>query len=461
MTRKIKLVATLLILSALMPLALAISCDNLNGNDKTTCDSINQLSMNETEKTALFTLAFNPDRTRPNFDFVSYWNNKISMSSPPNGISTRNQGVIRGAWVKIVSLMPSVIENSNTLIDNSGKVKSEYNYWIQIPSGTESGNCKTEYSLKKNNAQLTISLNNQQIGNNKLNDFQTNSDAEFRATLNIYAETEVRHYKNYRYCYAYNSRGYCKWKTICEYSYTEIRPDNVIISDVLNAKLDKTAPKSEFLTNNAYLGNVRGILNASNFTKLVFSFDQSSYTKSEYTYEFNYTFPPYNLLTIIAKPSEEKQSKNINIIEKNNSFEFIVDKPINCLIDLFTHFKDVKIPCNAVYQSKNLIIATDKTHYLDNETINVDIEPKGLYVNLTYGNQNVLVKDSASFISNLDYNKVYASFGEESSEKVISVTEQSKLVLISQIILFFLVNYSVFSYLTKSALVIKWLTAVS
>jgi len=194
---------------------------------------------------------------------------------------------------------------------------------------------------------------------------------------------------------------------------------------------------------------------------LVFSFDQSSYTKSNYVYEFNYTFPPYNLLTINAKPSEEKQSKNINIQEKNNSYEFIVNKPINCLIDLFTHFKDVKVPCNAVYQSKNLTITTDKIHYLDNETINIDIEPKGLYVNLNYGNQTILVKDSASFISNLNYNKVYASFGEESSEKVISVTEESKLVLVSQIVLFFLVNYSVFSYLTKSALVIKWLTAVS
>ena len=461
MTRNFMLVATLLFLSALTPLALAISCDNLNGNDKTTCNSINQLSMNETEKTALFTLAFNPDRTRPNFDFVSYWNNKISMSSPPNGFSTRNQGVIRGAWVKIVSLMPSVNENSNLLIDNTGKVKTEYNYWIQIPSGTESGNCRTEYSLKKNNAQLTIFLNNNQIGNSKLNDFQTNSDAEFRATLNIYAETEVKHYKNYRYCYGYNSKGYCKWKTICEYSYTETRPDNIIISDVVNAKLDKTTPKSQFSTSNAYSGNVKGMLNVSDFTKLVFSFDQSSYTKSNYVYEFNYTFPPYNLLTIIAKPSEERQSKNINIQEKNNSYEFIVNKPINCLIDLFTHFKDVKVPCNAVYQSKNLTISTDKIHYLDNETINIDIEPKGLYVYLNYGNQTILVKDSASFTSNLNYNKVSASFGEESSEKVISVTEESKLVLISQIILFFLVNYSVFSYLTKSALVIKWLTAVS
>jgi len=441
--------------------AIAVNCNQFQGSNLELCNTINQLNATNEDKESIINLAFYGDTSVPNHNFVSLWNTNIKMDLAPYGIPTQNKGIIKDAWLKILSVIPSVIENNTFYCDNIGKVQTEYNYRIELPQGTESEDCRTDYSFAGNSSNLDLSANNVLFGHEKISSFDIDPEnLDFKAKLEIQAQDKIDHYKKYTYCCQYGAYGCSQYCTICKYSNTEIRTDILEIEDNLTAKADPNKPVVSFNTTNKYNGVTKGEVEAENFTSFLLSFADSYYKKSNYVYEYTYNFKPYDIITLKATPFEEKTSHNINIEYLNDSnFNFIVNNANNCTIKLFTHFKEFDFSCFKEYENKNLSILTDKIHYFVNDTILVDIYPKGLPITIQYGNITIIAQDNASFLADPLASRLIAIYGDETSEKVVSVTEKDRLILASKIIFFIFLNYITFSILTKSSFGLKWLTA--
>ena len=436
----------------------AFDCSHLDASQIELCNMINSIDGTQEEKEALITLALYGNRVIPNHDFVAFWNTRLQVVEAPQGVSKQDEGIIKDAWIKILTVMPSVLEGNKFYCDKNGKVQSAYNYRIELPTDTASGDCRTDYSLERNSYSLNVYANDVFIGNEKITSFDiSEGQTQFKAQLAIDAVTKIDHYQENRYC--------CRWRngecrrhcTSCDYVSTETKTDNLQISDALNAEVEQEQPKGKFTILDR-TRSIKGRVEASNFTRLTLDFNQSSYQKSLYVYDFVYSLPPYNIITLRAKPYIEKKSSNLYIESLNSSaFLFTVANANDCKLNLYTHFHQTVVPCNNLYEKKNISIKTDKRSYFVNETINVTLIPDNLIFNLTYGNTYILAQGNFSLLANPIYNRIVASYQEETAESLISVTKKDKLVLASQIIIFYLFNHLLFSYLTRSEWLLRWL----
>ncbi len=449
----------------MLPSALSLSCNLLSGNDLQICNTLANSNLADEEKELLLNLGIYKDRTIPNHDFAYYWNARIDTSNAPYGTALKDEGAIKGAWLKILSIMPSVLENNTLYCDKQGIIQIAYNYGIQIRTGTASGDCRTDYSLTSQNSDLNLYLNSIFIGKEKLNSFSTSGtgDMLFTAVLNIEAKTKADHYQEHTYCCRRSSSGRCKrYCTECIYANTETITDTLTLKDSLQAKRSNTKPAYNFSVTDRNSGVLSGTLFASNYTSLVFNLGNSLYKRTKYTYDFVYSLKPYDIITIRATPLEEKETRNIKFKEINNSgFEFNALDSKNCSIILSDHFNSNNISCLTDFTSKNISIKTDKLHYFDNETIKVSIEPKNTFVLLTYGEKEISTKNEAVFTADPKANRVLAKYESESSEAVVSVTNKNNLLLASRIFLFLGFNYVLFSFLTKSWNILQWVNVAS
>jgi len=203
----------------------------------------------------------------PDHDFVYYWNKGLNMDVAPAGVKTEDKGYIKDAWLKILAVMPSVIENDTLFCSDNGKVLAKYDYHVEIPTKTVSGDCRTDYIPLSENAELNTYLNDQILRKGELNSFTTNEDASFKAVLNIQQDTRIDHYKWKTYCCKENRdcyKKYCKikrgdlvcyrtCKPICEsycrkcsYAHTEIKKDDLTLTDTLEAKYYDKKPELLF-----------------------------------------------------------------------------------------------------------------------------------------------------------------------------------------------------------------------
>ena len=149
----------LLALVMLLPSAIAFNCNSLSGGDFYVCNSIQNTNLTNYEKDLLISDIFNKNKTYPNFDFVYSWNTNLDISNPSNG-KTYSSGTIKNAWIEIIALMPSIIENDILYSSNTGKLRTEYNYQYVLPSGTEYGDCRTDYSGADNASAAESSPDN-------------------------------------------------------------------------------------------------------------------------------------------------------------------------------------------------------------------------------------------------------------------------------------------------------------
>ena len=447
--------------SGLSPVV-ALTCGHLDASQAELCTMINNLDATQQEKEALTTLAFYPNKTIPNHDFVEYWNTRLNTNDAPSGTSKQNSGIIKEAWIKILSVMPSVIEDNKLYCDAQGKLQSAYNYRVELPSGTASGDCKTNYALESNTAQLSTFVNNILIGHEKITSFSLTQSLQyaFKAQVNIETTTKIDHYKDRRYCCRRSNSGRCtRYCTSCDYDSTEHKTDSLVIEDTLVAYSYQKEPQGKVTFQDTYNGATKGTLTALNFTRFLFSVNASHYAHNTYIYDFVYGLPPYNIIILRATPFLEKSSRNINIRQVNASaFSFVIPNADNCKLQLFTHFHETLFNCNSLYEKKNISLKTDKMHYFVNDTIFVNIEPKNLLVNVTYGNTSIITQDSTSFIATSLYNTVTANYHEETVESLFSVTKKDRLVLASQIFLFYLINHVLVAFMTRTPWISRWLT---
>jgi hypothetical protein len=421
----------------ILPLAVAFNCDSLGGGDLHICNSINEANLTQTEKDLLIADIFNKNKTTPNFDFVELWNTNLDLTTITSK-EKYSSGVISDAWMRIVSLMPSIIENETLYSSTNEKLLTTYNYQYTLPTKTAKGDCKTEYFLESKSEDLSIYLNDKLVGKEKLSSFIISNELDnltFRADLNI----NVR-YRIVRY--------YLRSSSKCIYYSTEYKTDSLVISGYLNAKLYNNNLSSEFKILDRYNDITKGNLTASNFTKLILNFNNSFYQNSRYTYSFNYT-PDY-VLTIKAEKLEYLDFNNIYVDKNDESFIFTVKDSTNCKIELYDHFNSISKNCDMSFDKTNFSIKTNKINYLENETIKIYILPSNITITLSYANQTKTTKNYTEFNATLYQNKITAKIGNEEFTYLINVNKKENWKILFDIILLIFLAY-LFYKLTKFA----------
>jgi hypothetical protein len=427
-----KQIFILLAVAMLLPSAIAFNCNSLSGGDLQVCNSIQDTNLSKADKDLLIADIFNPNKTTPNFDFVYQWNTNLNIPNSPDG-SVHSAGTIKEAWIKIMALMPSIIENNILYASKNGKLMTAYNYKASLPSGTESGDCKTSYHSLAEKETLNVYLNDNLIGNNKISSYIINSNPDnlnFVSKLNIQSSYYADHYKTKKYCSKYDKKGNCiKYSTKCQFSYTEKRTDTLTLSGSFNAKLYKSQINSSFKITNQYSGITQGVLTATNYSQLILSFNNSFYQENKYLYSLNYTLP-YYVLTLKAEPIETSSFNNIHIEKNQTQILFNVKDSSNCQVKISDYFSSQIKSCDLSFNKINFSIQADKTIYFENDTIKVYIYPNDVLVNITYGNQSKLAKNYTEFKAVIFENIISAKLNNSEASWLIAVNKKEQLIVL-------------------------------
>jgi hypothetical protein len=437
-----KQVLIYLALAMLLPSAIAFNCNSLSGGDLTICNSIQSTNLSSYEKDLLISDIFNKNKTSPNFDFIYSWNTNLNIPNPPNG-KYSSSGTIYSAWLKVITLMPSIIENNTLYASTTGKLLSAYSYQTSLPFGTESGDCKTNYYSTGSSAVLNVYLNNQFIGNNKLSAYLINQDVEnlnFITRLAIKSNYNAEHYQNTKYCCKYYKNKCSKYCTKCAYSYTSYRTDTLNLEDSLTAKLYKGQLNSSFKITNEYYNITQGEINATGYTKFILSFNNSYYQISKYVYSLNYSLP-YYVLTTKAGPIETETLSNIHATRENNKILFAVHDDSNCQIQLFDHFNLIIKNCDMSFNKTDFSIKTDKISYYENDTIKVYLTPSNLVFNITYANQSKSAKNYTEFKAVLFENQIRVKLNNQIKDYLINVKNKENTIIFYDLLLLAFFGY--------------------
>ncbi|MBS3106411.1 hypothetical protein J4419_01985 [Candidatus Woesearchaeota archaeon] len=418
----------------LIPFAQAFSCDQV-GN-RQFCEDVMQSGLNASEKNLLVSQAVSDRYEYPDHEIVKAWNTGLKFSQPPEGVSTLSSGSIRNAWLKIVSIIPSVMD-SELLSPGKGEVLSALNYTISLPSGTASGDCKTTYQQTAVSNPVKVSLNDNPIGNSKLTSFETDKDMNFEVQIDIISDYSVSHYQWLTAC-CQKKRGVCTKKcTTCELHHTSQVQDRLTLADSTQAKYYAPLLKAEFKPIQQYSDTNEARLTLQNQTAFYVDYGDALFEKHFYFYRMNWTFPPYNVLQLQAVPSEYGKIENVNVAEvTNKSYRLTTKNNANCVLVTFSHFSSFADDCAKTFPVSNITIRTDKLDYVDNETIHVILQPNNTRLVVTYGTTSISALGNATFIAQFPYNRITAQMNGFTTEKLISIRKKETLA--------FFLNLSVF-----------------
>jgi len=417
--------AIILLLALQAHLAYGISCNNFDGAVLNQCNEIISSSLSESEKQQLVSGLAYPASGIANHSIIFDWNTKINFNEAPEGVEKVSSGYIKDAWLKTISIMPSVISKGKLYTSGIGTIQNAYNYKVEMPSGTENGDCKTEFNLKKEQAFLNVYLNDELIGNSILSNFQGSGTLNFKTTLTITVDIEAKHYKNFKYCCEKGKKGCLKYCEDCKHDATEIKTSIVNLEDAKTAYQHWPVIKPDIKAIDNYLNTYVGILNISNFDAFSLIFENSSLSQFNYNYESNLSLPPYNIMSLIAKNFSTTIGENINYQNSGSAYKFYVANPNNCKLRFYSHFTTWEQDCNLKFDFQPLSIKTNKLQYNPDELIAVELEPKNTLIALNYGNQEIKAKDSIQLKAKKEYNKITASLDERAVDKVIHVKDEN------------------------------------
>lgn len=444
-------VTTCIIALALAWPAPALTCSDTAEKDWDTCAQAMQSNLSESEKQLIVgSLMSNAYYT--NHSFIRKWNTGINFTEAPYGVNAIDKDYIRDAWFSIVAIMPSVWLKNDLLSPGYGQILSAYNYWIEIPVGTEPGDCKTEFSLIENTSKLSIYLNNEYIGDARLTSFNTSQNLSFNAFLNIKATIEVQHYKERKYCCRWDENGCHKICTVCHHENTEYRTNEVNLIDSKQAILDKPIIDPEVRAINRYRNTTYGILNISNFAAFSLDFANSSLRQYNYQYEFNRTFEPYDILTIRAIPHRELIKHNMNLEHSTKDYRFFIPDSEICSLRYYDFFIEWVENCSINQTAIPLVLKTDKRSYRQNESINLSIEPANTTVTINYGNESWIAANSIELPAQQYQNRIEAYRDEQKADVVFHVKDGNTIDFWLNFGIFTSVLYSVYLVFRKYAI---------
>lgn len=411
-------------LSLLLPGIYALTCSSVAKENEAICAEILQSNATQAEKLDLIGDLAYSGKNIANHSFIYDWNAKINFDSAPEGVEVRSEGYIKDAWLKIIAIMPSVISEGRLLTPGYGKVFTKYNYKVEIPSGTEGGDCKTEFSLASESASLNVYLNNDLIGSSTLADYQGYGGMNFKSALQIQAVIEVKHYNLKKYCCIKGKKGCLQFCEDCAFSNSESRTNQIGLEDYKNAFVYKPVIKPKVKAIDNYRSTQVGILNISNFNAFRLVFENSSLNQYNFYYDINVSIPPYDVFTLRANNFTKIEANNLNVEQLNDTYRFYIANPKKCKLKYFDHFRAFEENCDLKANFPEFTLETDKLQYDEDELVNVSLEPKNALIKVKYGPYEEEGMNFVQFTAKPNINKITAFLDERKAEKVIHVKKK-------------------------------------
>jgi len=406
---------------AVIPVAIADKCEVTS--HKEICSEIINAGLSESEEDYLISDIISDSKYYPDFQFVNNWNKQSPQNTPPDGIQKYSKGFIEEAWIKILAVMPSVLLNNTLLINNSGELLIGSDYTVNIPSYTEAGDCKTIRNLEKKSEQVNVYFNQMYKGTGKTVQYSVSYDDKtnvaIKADYIITVKTIISHYKKKEFCTKKN----CVTK--CVYHSTENKIDELIIDDVVIAKIDNPILDSTFKIKDKYLNTTKANLTFSEFASLRLTFDNSSFQEDKYLFSVIQNLSPLTIFTIKAEEYNTKEAKNL-AISGNNSYEVIIKDMDNCKIIISSFFANKNFDCDLTFVSNKINISTDKLVYNEDEIVNLNIEPKQDYI-VKYAEQEFKTGGNLNLQAQKNYNKIIVFHNDKEIDKLIHVKNDEPL----------------------------------
>ena len=277
-------------------------------------------------------------------------------------LDRKSDGVIKDAYLKLLPVSPSVFIEDKLYLTDKGKVVVKYNHRLELPSGTESGDCRTTYQFVDKFSDVNVYINDIKIGNGVINTFsginlEQDNVVDVNAEYEIGAEYEIDHYDEERYCADWDwecEDGFCRrycddWEYECKFDYHEREKDRLVLKDEIKAYFFKREPLIDFEVLNKYYDTIYGEITAFNFSSFELNFPNAFLKQFNYFYTLQ--FDDYNLITIKVNEKEKIENQNLIYEKVNETFNFNV-KNGNCKITLRDHFYETAENCNLDFEEQ-------------------------------------------------------------------------------------------------------------
>ena len=297
------------------------------------------------------------DNEIPKHEEVFNFNNNQVVS-----LDRKSDGVIKDAYLKLLPVSPSVLIDDKLYLTDKGKVVAKYNHRFELPSGTQSGDCRTTYEFTDQFSDVNVYINDIKIGNGVINSFSEinlihDSTADVNAEYEIWAEYLVGHYYENRYCadwdYDEDGRKYCDdWEYECKFGYHEREKDRLVLTDNKKYYFFKREPLINFEVLDKYYDTIYGSLIANNYSSFELNFDNAFLKQFNYFYSLE--FNDDNLITIKVNEKEKIENQNLIYEKANETFNFNV-KNSECELTLRDHFFETINNCDLDFEEKEKI----------------------------------------------------------------------------------------------------------
>ena len=303
------------------------------------------------------------DNEIPKHEEVFNFNNNQVVS-----LDRESKGVIKDAYLKILPVSPAVLIDDKLYLTDKGKVVAKYNHKFELPSGTQSGDCKTTYEFTDQFSDVNVYINNIEIGNGIINEFseinlEQDNIASVNAEYEIWAEYLIGHYHENRYCadwdYDEDGRKYCDdWKYECIFAYHDREKDRLVLEDSKQYYFFKREPLANLTVLNKYYDTIYGNIKVSNYSSFELNFPNAFLKQFNYFYSLD--FDDDNLITIKVNEKESIENQNLIYEDDNSTFGEAFSKRFNvknseCELTLRDHFYETTENCNLDFEEKEKI----------------------------------------------------------------------------------------------------------
>jgi hypothetical protein len=209
-----------------------------NMSDPVNQDIINQ---NFSATNTFYYLIRNNFNEAPLFPSIRNYNLLLPFSCPPNGTEILEKNYIHNAWVRAITVMPSIKdEEGNYWVLPNGEVLSAYNYSIQLPRSATNvyPDCGIVYTLLSSSESLSVYADGKYIGSATLVNYSVNS-TKLNATAELSVSASVRkdYYVADCYCCESDKNDCEKTCCSCDFSETEVENETAKPSSSLERKV--------------------------------------------------------------------------------------------------------------------------------------------------------------------------------------------------------------------------------
>lgn len=429
------------------------NCSAFGGEQRTDCENIlRDSSLTLVEKEDLYLNLIESQGALPSHEFAWEWNKKINFTTAPAGVQQKSEGILKSAWVKIVTVHKSVLDldEMRWLVQPQGDVLSAYNYSVVLPSGTAPGDCRTEYSYKMLAENLGVSLNGKSIGSGKIAQFSApvadGGQMDFAANLYLKARLEIRHYQTVTTCLIPIFEWTCT--SSCVFSHTSYEENELQTSDKFEAQASAPTYGAE-TTFEKFSGFNKFRLwvnSAGKINELRLQIGADEFSFSELNFDLDTTLEPYGVLYVSRRQEFGKEAKGfIELASDFNSNPRSVTlatvQAEGCSLKLFTDFDEIDMSdkCSlADLKETSLSLTTDKNAYDENETIAATAQLAdetgaplaNKKISLAYGSKSLALETGPDGSANADVPAsetkgfLSAEFGADAEHKTSEATRR-------------------------------------